>query len=110
MARKRRTKCDPESIERFGRAIRLGAKIEDACKFAGFSYRRFREWIVDAESSGEKSPYYPLLKEFTTAKGDGVAMLLGRIQKAAQNGSWQAAAWVLAVSYTHLTLPTTPYV
>jgi hypothetical protein len=83
-----------ENIARFLRAVSIGATFEHACGAGGFSYRRYREWMQDAEANPETSPYRELPEKVERARGEGAVRNLMLIQQAAP-ADWRAAAWML---------------
>jgi transposase len=86
----RPTKYTPDRIERFLEAVRAGATFRLACQYAGIdheTYTRWRERYVD---------FADAVKE---AEGGAVVGWLDKIDKAASDGSWQAAAWKLERRY-----------
>ena len=87
-----------ERIERFLEAVRLGCPIKDACGCAGFSER----WYYVQKSKAEKDPkktnskkFVQFLQRIKEAEGLATQRWLAIIEKAAQGGQWQAAAWKL---------------
>ena len=87
-----------DRIDKFVQAIRLGCPIKDACGCAGFSER----WFYLQKSKAEKAPQKPNSKKFIQflqhikeAEGLATQRWLAIIEKAAQGGQWQAAAWKL---------------
>lgn len=86
------TKRTPEAREKLLQAIKLGATYELAAGYAGMSYTTLREWARDEPE---------LVEEMKTAEGDGAALALARIDKAAKDGVWTAAAWKLERRYPH---------
>lgn len=82
----RPTKRTPETVKRLCDAIRLGASYADACGYAGVSFETFNEWRKDFPEFSDA------VKE---AEGSGRVQLIAKIQKAANDGNWQAAAWML---------------
>ena len=86
----RRTKYTPEVVQRLTDALQLGATYELACNYAGISYETFNEW--------RKAKV-----EFSDAvqKAEGVAVIgwLAKIENAANDGEWTAAAWKLERRY-----------
>ncbi len=78
------TKFTPERIERFLQAVRLGAPYRLAAQYAGIDHATFYRWI---ESN---ATFATQVKE---AEGAAVIGWLAKIEKAANEGSWQAAAW-----------------
>lgn len=82
----RPTKRTPETVKKLCDAIRLGASYADACGFAGVHFDTFNEWRKDFPEFSDA------VKE---AEGAGRVQLIAKIQKAANDGNWQAAAWML---------------
>ena len=94
--RGRRTKCTPEVTQKFMQAIRLGAPIKDACGCAGIGEATYYSWQEKAERGGEENQgYVDFLEEHKRVEGEATAAWLAVIEKAAREGSWQAAAWKL---------------
>lgn len=93
----RRSKLTPSLQAAFLQAVRVGATYKIACAFAGVSEAAFYRWCQLGE--GGRSPY----KEFVEAvkKTDGLAAVgwLAKIETAASEGNWQAAAWKLERRY-----------
>jgi hypothetical protein len=89
----RPSKYSPEVQERICQAIALGADYEHAAAFAGIAYETLRVWR-------EKFPAFSAaLKE---AEGRAMVKWLAVIERAAGDGTWQAAAWKLERRYPHL--------
>jgi len=86
----RPTKYTPDTVKRIVDAIRLGATYELACNYGGIDYMTFRRW-------------YEAKREFSEAvkdaEGAAVVKWLALIDKAANDGAWQAAAWKLERRY-----------
>jgi hypothetical protein len=82
----RPTKRTPETVKKLCDAIRLGASYGDACGFAGVDVGTFARWREDFPD------FAATIKE---AEGAGRVQLIAKIQKAANDGNWQAAAWML---------------
>lgn len=102
----RPTSLTPEVEDRIVTAIRGGSYIDDAASFAGVSDRTVYNWLArgkDAlyqQESGQDIPdsehlYLQFLQSVQRARSEAVLRNLALIQTAAQNGSWQAAAWYL---------------
>lgn len=91
----RPTKLTPEVIDAFSKAIQLGAPRALAAQFAGISARSAYRWLKEGETAPEGSLVWQFWHSTKRAEGVGCVTLLGRIQQAAKNGSWQAAAWIL---------------
>lgn len=78
-------------------AIRLGSYIEHACFYAGIDSSTFRKWRQKAEQ--EIEPYKSFWKEVQLAESEAIMRRLARIEKTAEEGNWQADAWVLERKY-----------
>jgi hypothetical protein len=68
----------------------LGATYAHACNYAGISYETFRRW------SRENLAFHDAVKE---AEGKATVGWLAKIEKAASDGNWTAAAWKLERRY-----------
>lgn len=86
----RRSKYTPDVVKRLTDAIRLGATYELACGYAGISFETFNEWRK------AKPEFSEAVKE---AEGGAAVGWLARIEQAAKDGTWQAAAWKLERRY-----------
>lgn len=97
----RRSKFTPETEEKLVTAIRLGATYELACKYAGISYQTFNEWrngrgFPRGTTAEQKAEFSEAIEK---AEGDAAVQWLAKIEKAASDGSWQAAAWKMERRY-----------
>lgn len=74
--------------------ISIGTPIMMACDGVGISYPAYNKWMHKGEDavSGQYRDFYKAIKK---AEADMVARSVARIQKAAQDGTWQADAWLL---------------
>lgn len=108
----RPTKLNAGTQSKIEQAIRMGATYDLACKYAGISYTTLRNWINRAEAELERvannsrarirqdeRAYIDLLEAIQKAEGDAAIGWLAKIEKAANDGSWQAAAWKLERRY-----------
>ena len=86
----RRSKYTPETVDKITQAIRLGATYKLACDYAGISEETFNQW------RNNKPEFSDAIKE---AEGKGAVLWLGKIEQAASDGNWQAAAWKLERRY-----------
>lgn len=86
----RPTKYTPETTAKIVQAIQMGATYELACQFASITYETFNQWMKG------KPEFSEAIKE---AEGRAVVGWLAKIEKAANDGSWQAAAWKLERRY-----------
>lgn len=129
----RPTKLTPETITKLTQAIQQGATYALACKYAGISHQTFAEWQRKAHDELERrtkprvkegTPEWIEGQEFVTfleaiqkAEGNAALSWLIKIEQAATDGHWQAAAWKLERRYpqeygrtvvSHDTPPLTP--
>jgi transposase len=95
----RPSKLTDAVITKLAEAIRLGATYEIACKYAGVTYQTLRNWIIDGETAREGSAARNLRDKLEEAEGRGAVQWLAVIEKAAKEGTWQAAAWKLERKY-----------
>lgn len=86
----RPTKYTPDVVERICEAISMGATYELAAGYGGISYDTFNDWRQS------KSQFSDLVKE---AEGKAAVGWLKKIESAADDGAWQAAAWKLERRY-----------
>lgn len=89
----RKTLCTPERIKRIADYIRAGNYAEVASRVGGISEATYYNWLKRGEA-GEK-PYVEFLEAVKEAEAEAEARNIALIQRAAQNGTWQAAAWYL---------------
>lgn len=86
----RHTKYTPEIGKRIADAIRLGATYELAAAYGGVSQDSLARWRTRFADFAE------MLRE---AEGVGAIGWLARIEQAAKDGDWRAAAWKLERRY-----------
>lgn len=90
-------KLDEELADNLVNAIKLGSYIEHACAYAGINSSTYRRWRQNAEK--EIEPYKSLFERIYQAEAEAVMRRLGRIEKAAADGNWQADGWFLERKY-----------
>lgn len=100
----RPSKLTAKTKKKLFEAIELGATYIDACGYAGVNARTVRRWVEQGEQDLEADP--PTLSEFALfvdglreAEGKAVVKWMAKIEKAASEGNWQAAAWKLERRY-----------
>ena len=107
----RPTKLTPDVQETITKALGLGCTFEAAANAAGIAYETFNEWRKRGKAEAERrqspriqegakqwndeQPYLQFSEAIKKALGDRQARWLSQIEKAANNGNWQAAAWKL---------------
>ena len=90
----RPTKLTPEVQDKIVNALRGGNYQETAAQFAGIDEATFYRWM-ERGASEDEGIYCEFRKAVERAKSQAEVRDLALIDKAAQNGSWQAAAWKL---------------
>lgn len=106
----RNTKLTPEVQKRIADAIRLGAIFEHASLYGGITASCLYNWLK--KGGNEKSrrenggvpdekltPFVEFFDAIKSAEGTAVVGWLMRIEKAATDGEWTAAAWKLERRY-----------
>lgn len=94
----RPTKLNDTTHEAIVTAVRGGNYVETAATAAGISVSTFYRWMETGEADHEAdvtSPFRELWEAVEKAKAESEKVDLDRIAKAADDGSWQAAAWRL---------------
>ena len=86
----RTTKMTGDVEIKLMQAIKLGATHSMACAYAGISLTTFYAW------KSKNTQFSDAVKE---AEATGAITWLAKIEKAASDGSWQAAAWKLERRY-----------
>ena len=90
----RNTKLTPETQNKIVQAIRIGATYKHAADYAGISEASLYGWLA-REKKETKGIYFEFLDAVKRAGGEATVGWLAKIEKAATEGSWQAAAWKL---------------
>ena len=94
----RPTKLTAETQKKIIEALRVGATYELASGYGGIAYNTFNEWMKkgEAANTGAFREFYDAVK-----KAEGLAAVgwLAKIETAANDGAWQAAAWKLERRY-----------
>src|SRR3972149_2762024 len=99
----RPTKLTEDTQTRIVQAITMGATYELAAQYGGVAYNTFNEWLKkgnngngDGTNTKRYQEFYEAVKK---AEGNAVVGWLAKIEKAANEGNWQAAAWKLEPRY-----------
>jgi transposase-like protein len=91
----RQTKLTPEVQDRIVAALRAGNYQETAAVYGGISAPTFYRWMEQGADSESEEIYQEFREAVEKAKADAEVRDVALIDKAAHNGSWQAAAWKL---------------
>lgn len=89
----RRTKLRPDLVKRLTEAIQIGCTYAQACDHAGIATSTFYAWMERGRQGD--SEFIEFLEAIKRANAKSVIANLAVVQRAARDGSWQAAAWVL---------------
>ena len=89
----RRTRYTTEIEDRMVEALRSGNHIDAAADYAGISHQTHYDWLRKA-SEGDKR-YIRYAERTREARATAEIRNVTYVQRAAQNGQWQAAAWWL---------------
>lgn len=107
----RPTKLTADSQKRIIDAIVLGATYEMAAQYGGVSYNTFNSWMLracvelerleypHAQRNKDEDLYVSFYEAVKDAEGRAVVGWLGKIERSANDGNWQAAAWKLERRY-----------
>lgn len=102
----RRPLLNPTTQERIVTAVRAGSYLDDAAALAGIGRPTLFEWLAkgrEAQAKADRNETLTdrdrLYRDFTdaveTARAEAQLRNIAIIQKAANEGTWQAAAWFL---------------
>lgn len=91
----RHTKLTPEMQDRIVQAIQAGNYIEVAAQYAGISKGTLYRWLQNAEDPSADDIYRDFRDAVESARSAAEVRNVALIQKAANDGTWQAAAWYL---------------
>ena len=91
----RKTKCTAKTIARVAEGLRIGMTHELAAQYGGISHESFYQWLKLARQPDCAKCYLDFSEAIKAAEADNAARCLLVIDDAANDGSWQAAAWML---------------
>jgi transposase len=80
-------------------AIQAGNWLETASAYAGVDASTVRRWMAKGESEDSEEPYRAFCALIKQARAQAEIRAVALIQKAAQDGTWQASAWYLERSH-----------
>ena len=107
----RPTKLTPETQKAIVTAIKLGATYEHAAQYGGVSYSAMQKWLKrglmeterlekpNTKAKKDEAEFVTFFHAIKEAEGTAVTGWLAKIEKAASDGAWQAAAWKLERRY-----------
>jgi hypothetical protein len=86
-------------IDLIEQALAIGATYEIAAMFAGISVSTLDRWRKKAAEAAPDSPLGRLRDRLIRAEGRAAIGWLAKIEKAASEGDWHAAAWKMERRY-----------
>ena len=89
----RRTKLTDEMQVKFCEAISVGMTIKLSCQYAGISEAVYYKWRNEADAGAVRQSEF--IEAVKSNEAKGAVRCLVAIETAAEEGSWQAAAWIL---------------
>tara|TARA_R110002020_G_scaffold150501_4_gene327316 strand:+ start:4615 stop:5025 length:411 start_codon:yes stop_codon:yes gene_type:complete len=94
----RPTKLNAETQKRFIDGLKLGLTYELASSYAGVDRTTIFNWMRRGKEEDE-GIYVDFFNAVKAAEGQCAAICMGRIQRAAEAGQWQAAGWIMERRY-----------
>jgi hypothetical protein len=95
----RPTDLTPETQGRIIEALRAGNYIDVACAYAGIGTSTYYRWMQRALDPDAPDIYREFREAVQRARAEAEIRNVGLIQRAASDGTWQAAAWFLERSH-----------
>jgi transposase len=91
----RPTKLTKDKADKIVDLVRAGNYAETSATVAGVGVSTFYTWMSKGEGEKARSPYKEFREAVLGAKAEAEARMVMVIQRAASDGSWQAASWYL---------------
>lgn len=91
----RPTKLTPEKHTKIVELIRAGNYAETAATIANIGIATYYTWMNKGDGPKARTPYKEFREAVQAAKAEAEARMVMVIQRAANDGSWQAASWYL---------------
>jgi len=95
----RPTDLTPDTQSRIVEALRAGNYIDAACAYAGIGTTTYYRWMQRAQDPTAPDIYRDFRDAVERARAEAEIRNVGLIQRAASDGTWQAAAWFLERSH-----------
>ena len=91
----RPSKLTPERMEQIVSVVRAGNYLEVAARYAGISTTTLYRWLQTADDPDADDIYREFRDAVESARAAAEIRNVTLIQTAANDGTWQAAAWYL---------------
>lgn len=95
----RPSKLTPDLMAKVLDALRAGNYIETACAYAGIGTTTYYRWMEQAEDDKADDIYREFRDAVAQARAESEVRNVALVQRAANEGTWQASAWFLERSY-----------
>lgn len=95
----RPTKLTTEVRDKIVQALNAGNYQDTAARYAGISEATFYRWMTEAQQPGASKDLREFREAVESARAQAEIRSVALINKAAQDGTWQAAAWFLERSH-----------
>ena len=96
----RKTNLTPELADQLVAMLRAGNYLRVALRAVGLDRRRYRDWMQRGRSGERRDRLYAdFLGRIEKAKAEGEVRAVAQISRAAIEGNWAAAAWMLERQY-----------
>jgi transposase len=98
---RRPEKFRPEAVERIVQVLAAGGYPQTAATAAGVSAKTYYRWLARGADDGPEAdaPYRDFRERVEKAQAEGEARAVTIIARAAADGTWQAAVWMLERRY-----------
>lgn len=93
--RGRPSKFTEETKAKVVQALRGGNYRNVAAQYAGISHATLRNWLKNGQDPENYPDYAEFLEQVEKAEADGEVASLALIRRAASDGNWNAASWML---------------
>lgn len=93
-----KSKLTPALQKKIGSNIVLGMPLKYAAEVSGISEKAFYNWMNEGEKA-KSGKFYDFYNYITECKAKAIQTHLNTIKKAANDGNWLPAAWMLERRY-----------
>ena len=91
----RKLKITQDTTDKICLAIRAGNYAKVAAEMAGIGETTYYRWLEEGQKVGASKVYREFWESIKRAEADAEVAAVALIRQAANNGTWQAASWLL---------------
>lgn len=91
----RKLKITQDTTDKICLAIRAGNYAKVAAEMAGIGETTYYRWLEEGQKEGATKVYREFWESIKRAEADAEVAAVALIRQAANNGTWQAASWLL---------------